>query len=536
MDLIRFLLEVRGTEAARAELQFAVASGENPLAFQLVLASLDFEAGDRQNAIASLEALVQNAENTPEVLDAKVVLARMQLATGNEVGARARVAEILATDDSHAEAIKLQAVWQIEGDQTDEAIAGLRLALDSAPEDAEAMTLMAQAYQRAGRTQLSKDFLALAVEASGNAPEETIRYAQVLIEEERYLPAEDILLPALRLDPKNLDLLILTGQLYLRMEDFGRAEQVARTLRGLETERATQAANAIEAERINRQSGAEEALSFLENLATSDDATLTSQITLARARLSTGDIEGAMEVIEKLREEKPDERSVIAIQAGIEAVRGNLDAAETLYGQLLAEDPGSSGGIWLALARLKTRQEDPEASRAVIEEGLSYLPDNPDLLWAKASYLEQDGRIREAVEIYETLYSANSGSVIVANNLASLLGTYMDDEASLERAWAVARRFRDVQIPAMQDTFGWILHRRGSSEEALPYLEAAAAGLPSDPIVQYHLAEIYAALQLKENALQQYQKAVSVAGPADQREQILRAREEIQRLNAQVEN
>lgn len=536
MDLVQFLLRVRGQDAAREELRVAISDTENPIAFQILLAALDFEGGDQQGAITVLEDLVRDAENTPETLNAKITLARMQLATGNEVGAQARVAEVLAADEGHVDALKMQAVWNIDGDDADEAIAGLRLALDREPDDAQAMTLMAQAYQRSGRPELARDFMALAVEASGNAPAETIRYAQVLIEEENYRPAEDILLNALRLAPRDLDLVFIIGELYLLMEDMGRVDQVVRTLRGFDEPRATAAANRLEAERINRQSGSAQAIAYLEELAGSADSSLSAQMVVVRAKLSIGDIEGARELILRLREEMPDAPAVKAVQAGIEAALGNIETAETMYLDLLADDPQISSGIWLELARLKVRQEDPTAFRAAIDEGLTHLPEDPQLLWAKASYLERDGLIDEAVAIYETLYARNSNAVVIANNLASLLGTYKDDPESLERAWAVARRFREADIPELQDTYGWILHRRGESEDALPYLEAAAVRLPNDPIVQYHLAETYNALNRREDALKQYQAAVRIAGLTDQRPQIDLAKEKIQALQEPSEN
>ncbi|WP_299964550.1 tetratricopeptide repeat protein [uncultured Roseobacter sp.] len=536
MDLIRFLVELRGAEAAREELQAAASEADDPVPFQLILAGLDFEVGDQQQAIASLEELVRDAENNEDVLNAKIALARMQLATGNEVGARARVTEVLAADEGHAEALKMQAAWQIEADEADNAIAGLRLALDRVPNDAQAMTLMAQAYQRSGRPELAQDFMALAVEASGNAPAETIRYAQLLISEERYLSAEDILLSALRIAPQDLDLLLLTGELYMRMDDLGRVEQVVQTLRRLDNPRALPAANRLEAERINRQSGAEEAMSYLEELADSADASLGAQLAVVQARLTTGNVDGALELIRTLREEMPDEPVVIGVQASVEAIGGNLDEAETLYRQLVQNDPQISSDVWLELARLKVRQENPDASRDIVDEALTHMPEDPKLLWAKASHLEQDGQIDEAITIYEGLYARSSSSAIVANNLASLLATHKQDAESLERAWVVARRFRDVEVPALQDTYGWILHRRGNSEEALPYLEDAAEGLAGDPVVQYHLGEVYLALGRSDEALKQFQAAVSIAGPADQRDQIARAKEQIQNLQAQQEN
>ncbi|MCE8469197.1 tetratricopeptide repeat protein, partial [Rhodovulum sulfidophilum] len=108
--------------------------------------------------------------------------------------------------------------------------------------------------------------------------------------------------------------------------------------------------------------------------------------------------------------------------------------------------------------------------------------------------------------------------------------SYRDDAESLDRAWTVARRFRDTKVPAMQDTYGWIALRRGESAEAVTYLEAAAKGLPEDPLVHYHLGKAYMALSRQADALEQFRKTVEIAGPADRRPQIEEARAQIEAL------
>jgi len=70
--------------------------------------------------------------------------------------------------------------------------------------------------------------------------------------------------------------------------------------------------------------------------------------------------------------------------------------------------------------------------------------------------------------------------VVVANNLASLLTAHRTDDASLDRAYRIARRLRGIDVPAFQDTYGWIAHRRGDYAEALDYLRPAALR-PSTP-------------------------------------------------------
>ena len=255
LDLIRFLSEMRGPEAAMEETEQAIAEAADPLPFRVMAAGLEFGMGEREKAVATLEDVLKTAEPSDQTRGIKVSLARMLLSLGNEVGARARVEEVLAEDPSNAPALKMQAAWLIEADDTDGAIAALRIALEEASDDAQAMTLMANAYTRAGRNELARDFLALAVDASNNAPAETIRYARLLMNEERYLPAEDILKKSLRLNQNNVDILVTMGQLYIAMEDQGRAEQISRTLRSIATPQSVTAANGLDAERINQRNG-----------------------------------------------------------------------------------------------------------------------------------------------------------------------------------------------------------------------------------------------------------------------------------------
>ncbi|WP_371060690.1 tetratricopeptide repeat protein [Rhodosalinus sp. 5P4] len=529
VDLIRFLSEYRSIAAAKAEIAEMLDGVDDPLPFLMIDAGLDFASGQREDALATLERAVDAHADSPRILEARVALARMLLDMGNDVGARSEVEEVLSEDPEQPEALKMRARWLIQSDQTDAAIAALRTALDRSPDDAQAMTLMADAYTRSGRPELAREFLSLAVEASGNAPEETVRYARVLMADESYLPAEDLLITSLRLNADHPDLLVTLGRVYLEMQDFGRAQQVADTLRRLDTAATRSAANAIEAERINRQSGRDEAIAYLEDIASSAGTDFAARIALLRARLAAGDAAAALQLAREMAAENPESDDLRFILATTEALDGNLDTAEGIYRDLLAEDPRRAR-IWLDLSRLQQRKGERDAAKAVVAEGLEHMPSDPSLLWAQASFLEQDGDFDGAIEIYEGLYAMNSDALVVANNLASLLSTYRDDEESLERAWTVARRFRDTDIPAVQDTYGWILQRRGSSEEALPYLEAAAAGLPDDPLVNYHLGQTYLSLERMDEALERFRRAVQVAGPGDTRPQIEAARAQISAL------
>jgi Flp pilus assembly protein TadD len=70
------------------------------------------------------------------------------------------------------------------------------------------------------------------------------------------------------------------------------------------------------------------------------------------------------------------------------------------------------------------------------------------------------------------------------------------------RALQTARSAHELAgtVPNVQDTYGWLLVRAGRLSEALPLLQAAAAGLPDSPEVRYHLAAALAQAGQKDEA------------------------------------
>lgn len=531
VELVQFLQQVRGSEAALQELDAALAVQPGNKVVQALRAGLIFDEGRRDEAIAAMEATLAGAEPSDDTNNLKVALARMLIATGNDVGARRLVEEVLAANPNHVESLKMSARWDIDGDDPDGAIASLRTALDNAPQDAQAMTMMAEAHTRAGNRELARELLALAVEASNNAPDESIRYAGVLLSEDNVRAAEDVLINALRLAPSNVQLLGALGEVYITSQEWARAEQVVGTLRRLETEPATAAADSLQVSILSSQDRTDETIAFLQQLAQNDEQAIGAQIAIARAHLAAGDEDDAVTAIRQALTDNPDNPSLRFAAGAIYGATGDLPAAEAEYRALAAQNPEAEQ-VWLELVRVLSAQGKRDDALAALNEGLAALPDAPNLLWAQASALEQNGDYEGAIAVYETLYERNSDSPVVANNLASLISTYRTDQESLDRAFAVARRLRGSDVPAFQDTYGWIAFRRGDLQGALEHLEPAAEGLPNDPLVQYHLAMTYQALERPQEALERFRRAVELAGETDTRPQIADARDRIAELEA----
>jgi len=529
VGLVAFIRELNGDDAALAEIASALEIYEDDSVMRALRAGILFDQGNRDNAIAEMEAAIDGKEPSARIDQLKVGLAKMLVADGNQVGARTLIGEVLENDATQVEALKMQGRWQIQSDDTDTAIASLRSALDQEPEDTETMSLLADAHQRAGEFEIAQDLLALAAETSGFAPNESIRFARLLLDQERLRPAEDVLVSALRRSPGNINLLRLLADVYLENEDWTRLQDVENALRRDGSENAIAVANTLRLQALARTQGQNQALSFLEELAEDESLGNAPRITLLSTKIRTGDAEGAVALARELAEENAGNPRAQMLVANTFLGLSQYEDAESTLRQIVTDTPAFEPA-WVQLIRSQSAQGERDRARETLDEALAAQPESMNLLWAKASFLEQANDIDGAIGIYEELYARNSNSPIIANNYASLLATYRNDEESLERAYTIGRRLRGTEIAPFQDTYGWILFRRGDFEEAITYLEPAAEAIASDPIVQFHLAEAYRAAGREIKALEQYELVVELAGPDDPREQIAKAIAAIEEL------
>lgn len=510
--VVQFLQQTNGSDAAMQELTDLVEKGgPDASTYRGLRASLSFDRGNREEAMAELEQIVEETEPSDRIRNLRVTLARMLEVTGNNVGARAQIEKVLEEDTSQVQALKMRAGWLIADDKPGEAIAALRSALDQNPRDSGALTLMADAHLRDGSRDLAGERLALAVEVSNQGVTESLRYANFLAADDDLSSAETVLIDAMRSSPGTPLLLDALGGLYLRQADWLRARDVIEQLRRIGGDQAETIANALQANLLLRQENTTESISFLQGLIDSGDANLEAMALIVRSRLENGEIVEAEEYLDAQIAEAPENDQLKFLRAGVHVIAGDIDAAETLYRDIISRNPGASQVVQTLYA-LQRRTNQPDAATQTLDAALAETPNSPNLLWIKAGELEGDGDFEGSIAIYESLYEKDSNNPVVANNLASLITTHRQDAEGLERAFVIARRLRGSDVPAFQDTYGWIEHRRGNTQEALRYLEPAAEGLPNDPLVQFHLGMAYVAAEETTKARAQLERALELAG------------------------
>jgi tetratricopeptide (TPR) repeat protein len=182
--------------------------------------------------------------------------------------------------------------------------------------------------------------------------------------------------------------------------------------------------------------------------------------------------------------------------AAVRVVNASRDAApdERIRGELAAADLLSTSGA-----------NDEALSR--IESALKRSPGNPEISYQRAVLLERAGKVDGAIAALEGMHRERPLDAGITNALGYTLA---DHKRELPRAEQLIREALSAQPdnPALLDSLGWVLYRRGQFAAALPIL-ARAFRLLHDGDVGAHWGEALWAAGQKPQARAAWQRALA---------------------------
>jgi tetratricopeptide (TPR) repeat protein len=202
---------------------------------------------------------------------------------------------------------------------------------------------------------------------------------------------------------------------------------------------------------------------------------------------------------------RPGDSAVLRVELAL--ATGDLAGAEQAAraALTLAAQPSA----YLRLAQVLQLRGDGAAQLSMMRQGEERFPNDLSLPGARAEALVRNGRRDEALALLDQLQRRAPDDDAVANNLAYLLSETRGDSASLERALQLLRRFATSNNPAYLDSLGWVHHRLGHAELAIPLLERAQALAGASPLLQLHLGLALHRGGQQERALVHLRKAVN---------------------------
>ena len=176
--------------------------------------------------------------------------------------------------------------------------------------------------------------------------------------------------------------------------------------------------------------------------------------------------------------------------AGLLAATGKLDQAMDVLRKLIAQDVDKTtkSRLYLAQGELLRKQQRIADAMELYTHALQQLPDDPDLLYARALTAEKLDRmdVTEA-DLLKVLKQEPEN----ANALNALGFTLADRNERLQEAKKYILRAAQLlpDDPAVLDSLGWLYYRLGQYDEALKWLQKAFAEY-KDAEIAAHLGEV----------------------------------------------
>jgi len=205
----------------------------------------------------------------------------------------------------------------------------------------------------------------------------------------------------------------------------------------------------------------------------------------------------ALKAVRERVAKKPDSAPLQLFLAEVLlANRQNADARAALAAAKAANPRYTPAD--LILARLDFAEGRADQAAQTLSGVLKQQPDNVGARMLLAAIHEAKGNGAGAIEDYKKVLETQPGNVLALNNLAfdlSKSGRQPDLDEALKYAQKGAELAPDA--PAVENTLGWVLYRKGLYSMAIPHLEKAASREPNARR-ECHLAMAYLQLGDKE--------------------------------------
>lgn len=510
LDLIRFLYTVKqAPAAARQELNARINAGGEVFPLQIALAEMNFAEGNLADGKRLLENLITTEKSAENVRTARITLAQMYLGQRNFGPAETLVNETLRDDPRNVSALKLRASIRIERAQLDAAVADLLEALNHQPRSTDLMSLLAIAYERSGLIELADKQFADALKASDLDPRIGLEYVAFLQRRGSIVRAEDVLVGLNNRRPNNIQVLSMLAQVRLARQNWTGAQEIAESIRQIGNNAAT--ADQILGTALIGRNKYDEAIAAFQNAYNAAPTAAQPLNALVGAYLKANKKDQATAFLKSVLVKNPADANALVLLGSTQLASGAADQALKSFVTAVNAQPKQSVG-YQALAEFHLGQKKYDEAIKVIRSGLEQQPDSMVLHMVLAGALERKGDYEAAIAEYEFMADKQPGNLIVANNLASLLLDRRTDKASLKRAQSLAAALRKSQIPQFKDTLGWLSYLQGDFKTAVSLSEEAAAALPDQASVRYHLGMSYISTNQLDKASEQLKKALEL-GP-----------------------
>ncbi|MDJ0701507.1 MAG: tetratricopeptide repeat protein [Woeseiaceae bacterium] len=424
------------------------------------VARQQLRAGDLRNARKSFKALIEQGDDDPDVR----LLALVQALTGEDPQATSELVRALAKPyPESAQANFAVAVTALSAGEDDVAVERAQIAMELEPDWLKPKFLYARALLISGQDEKAIDFTARIVGDDPDPdPQARIELAVLMMSVGRYDDALSQVNQVLLEQPSRSDALRLMAIINFHEQNL------------------------------------DAAWDDFEDLLASGRYRNDALYYLGRIADYRGDHEQAMLLFKEVENGThaiPSQRRSAAILAH---ELGDADEAMSQLDEFAHDNPYYAIDVVLAKAQLLASLDRYDEALGYYDEMVEYRPDTEDILLGRAELLLRMDRLDDALGQYRIAAKRWPESATSLNALGYTLADRTDEYREAEKLIRKALKY-DPDSPAIIDSLGWVLHKRGQNEKALVELQRAYDAFKNDEVAA-HIVEVLHALGRHEEA------------------------------------
>ncbi len=404
---------------------------------QQVLAALLLRKGQVDEAYRHVESALADSGQSEAELHTLMQMVGLLGQEEDEAAVLALMQRLVADHPQDPNAWYAQAHLSLGFEKLQPALDSVDKALSLRPKWPDAQVLKAMVLTQLGRDDAALQTLAHAVELQPQDAQLRLYYARKLVEEDRLKDASAAFRKVLDIEPGNPDAYYALGLLALQQKQLDRSEKYFKEL-------------------VKTGQRVEAAAYFLGQLAESRER--NDQALHWYSMVNDGQY-------------ALDARLRTAVLLGRE---GHLDQAREQLAGIDAQTAGAQLRVVLAEGEMLRDAKKFKEAFDLYTEALGRMPDNPDLLYARALTAEKLGRLDTLESDLKAVLAKDPNNAQALNALGYTLAdrTNRKKEALVYTTRAFKLQPDDA---AILDSMGWVNYRLGRYDKAVDFLRKAYA-------------------------------------------------------------
>ncbi len=515
-ELSRFLLGRGRQKEAEETLKIFVDQHPHNFPARFALADLYLAMNRYGKGEKVFQEIIALDPGGPQGLKAKTQWARVLLSQGEVEEANKLVAEVLKANPKDMEATLVQGLIALAQKNGLKAVDNLRIVTQDQPNNSQAWLLLARAYFSNNQPEQAKDAARKSLALKKDYQEARVFLYDLYLQKKDYDGAIREIKGYLLYDENNIPNLTDLGYVYLAKKDYGKARETFQKIVDLQPKAPL---GYYEMGQLNQAQGqTEQAVKYYELALAQDPTFMPALQQELNMDLQQKHADKALERVRQAVARSPKNTELHQVLGALLLAENQPKEAAAALEESLSLNPGNVQALNQLLAAYQ-KEGDPELAIRQLEERVANPASPKFYSLVLAMVYDRQKKFDKAKELYETLLKEGLFPDIARNNLAYLLADHAPTPENLDRALKLASESLEDHpyAPNILDTVGWILCKKGEFAKGQPDLEKAAAKVPQDPTIAYHLGWCEAKLGHVEKAREYLMKALALKGEFPQR-------------------